>query len=261
MAEITVILPVYNRERHLPSTIQSVVAQTRTDWHLAIVDDGSTDASFQIACEAAELDPRISAVQLDKNSGNPAKPRNIATRTTDSRFIAYIDSDDTWAPEKLERHIDFMQCVSSPFSFTAYNVVDEEDELKRVYDNLPAVVNSLTYLNNTCLAPSTVMTEREKVSLEFPEGVKIGEDFWAFYETLKTQEARGLNETLTNYRRSYDAITSSRLQSAWEQAKRYTVISKDIGIPQAVAAYALYAFNAIHKRTEQREKTLTRPGP
>lgn len=266
--QVAIILPVYNRQHHLPEAIQSVMRQTYHDWSLVILDDGSTDSSYQIACSYAAVDCRISAVKMDMHCGNPARPRNIGMQITDSRYIAFLDSDDSWTQEKLARQINFMRGKNSAFSFTAYNIVDETGQLLRVFNNIPSTLDQKGYLGNTCIAPSTVMVERQTMMPYFPETKKTGEDFLAFYELLKKGNATGLNETLTNYRRSKDALSRNVARSAWEQAKTYARISKDVGIGTAGRAYISYAARAFMKRTKATTQTngeipspATRPAP
>jgi glycosyltransferase involved in cell wall biosynthesis len=102
MATVSVIVPTFNRLRYLPSAIDSVFAQTFTDWELIVADDGSTDETS--AYLRGIEDPRVQTLFLP-HSGNPSLVRNAAIRVACGRYLAFLDSDDTWAPEKLEKQI------------------------------------------------------------------------------------------------------------------------------------------------------------
>lgn len=258
-ASVSIILPVYNRDRHLGETINSVMRQTYSNWNLIIIDDCSTDQSFNIASDYSAQDRRISVVRMDTNSGNPARPRNLAIQTTDSSFIAFLDSDDIWSPEKLDRQLSFMRVKQSAFSFTGFDIIDEHGDPVGTFNDIPTELNATQYMMNTCLAPSTVIVRRDTATPYFPEDRKTGEDFMAFYHLLKKQNAHGLNEPLTQYRRSNDALSGNVIKNAWQQAKTYSELSREVGIATAGFAYASYALKAFKKR--RITKNPTPPGP
>ena len=109
---ISIILPVYNAEAHLKSTIQSIINQTYPNFELIIVDDCSTDASFDIISDLIQIDSRITYYKLEKNSGGPARPRNFGINKAIYSLIAFIDSDDIWHSKKLEIQYNFLKSNS-----------------------------------------------------------------------------------------------------------------------------------------------------
>jgi teichuronic acid biosynthesis glycosyltransferase TuaG len=193
---------------------------------------------------------------MDTNSGNPAKPRNLGLRITDSPYIAFIDSDDIWHPKKLEKQLSFMGQNQSSFSFTGFHIIDEQSTQVGTFNDIPTNLDATQYMTNTCLAPSTVMVKRGATTPHFPENKKTGEDFVAFYDLLKKTDANGLNEPLTFYRRSDDALSRNVVKCAWEQARTYAHLSKDVGIATAGFSYASYALKAFKKRRNNKASAV-----
>jgi len=126
MAElISIIIPVYNSEKYITETIESVLAQTYTNWEMIIVDDCSTDRSKEIIREFTEQEDRIRFIEFEENLGT-GKARDVALQKAKGRFVAFLDSDDMWLPGKLEKQIRFMTENNYPISFTSYKMIDEE---------------------------------------------------------------------------------------------------------------------------------------
>jgi glycosyltransferase involved in cell wall biosynthesis len=122
---VSIITPCYNSARFISETIESVLSQTYQNWEMLIVDDCSTDASYEIVLEYAAKDKRIKAYRMEHNSG-AAACRNKAIELSQGEYVAFLDSDDLWLPEKLEKQLQFMQDHNADFSFTEYEHIDEE---------------------------------------------------------------------------------------------------------------------------------------
>lgn len=116
---VSVLMPVFNDEATLAASVASVQAQSLSGWELILVDDASTDGSVAVAKRLAAEDVRISVHVLARNGG-AAGARNAALEQARGRFIAFLDSDDTWHPEKLARQVAAMQAAGAAFSFTGY---------------------------------------------------------------------------------------------------------------------------------------------
>ncbi|THD32809.1 glycosyltransferase family 2 protein [uncultured Flavobacterium sp.] len=121
---VSIITPSFNSEKFISDTIQSVQNQTYQNWEMIIVDDGSTDETVSIIQEFLH-DNRIQLHQLDKNSGTGIA-RNTAISLAKGRYIAFLDSDDLWKPEKLQKQVEFMTSKNQPFTFSYYECIDEE---------------------------------------------------------------------------------------------------------------------------------------
>ena len=138
---ISIILPVYNAEFHLKSTILSILNQTYTNFELIIIDDFSTDSSFDIISNLIQIDNRISYYKLERNSGGPATPRNFGINKANHSLIAFVDSDDIWHPKKLE--IQFKLMISD----TKINFVSSSKTFKIFLDD--SISKSLSYTELT----------------------------------------------------------------------------------------------------------------
>ncbi len=123
-ALISIITPTYNSQKFIAETIRSVQNQTFSHWEMLIVDDCSTDKTEQIIREFAVMDDRIKFYKLDKNVG-AGVARNQAVSLAAGRYIAFLDSDDLWHPEKLQKQIDILQTNNLAFTFSFYDCIDE----------------------------------------------------------------------------------------------------------------------------------------
>lgn len=127
---VSIIMPNYNSDMYIKKTIDSVLAQTYKNWELIIVDDCSTDNSLKIV--NSFNDARIKIIKNEVNSG-AAVSRNNALRVAEGKWIAFLDSDDLWTSEKLEKQISFMVDDDLLFSYTDYDVVDENDKITSTF--------------------------------------------------------------------------------------------------------------------------------
>ena len=127
MPQVSIITPTYNCAKFIVQTIESVQAQTFTDWEMIISDDCSTDDTLKVIEPYLNSDARIKYICNDKNSG-AAITRNNALRVAQGRWIAFLDSDDLWMPAKLEQQIAFMESNGYAFSYTDYVEIDESSK-------------------------------------------------------------------------------------------------------------------------------------
>ena len=121
---VSIVTPVYNGEAFLPDAAKSVLGQTWSDWEWVIVDDASQDRSFDIAKALEEEDARIRTARLAVNRG-AAVARNRAIEMARGRFIAFLDCDDLWKSEKLQKQVGFMLQGKIGLSYSYYEVIDE----------------------------------------------------------------------------------------------------------------------------------------
>ena len=121
---VSVIIPTFNAEKYISDTIQSVQNQTYQNWEIILVDDGSTDETKTIITQFL-ADERIQFYPLEKNSGTGIA-RNTALAKAKGKYIAFLDADDLWKPEKLEKQIEFLQTNNLPFTFSFYECIDEQ---------------------------------------------------------------------------------------------------------------------------------------
>ena len=143
---VSIIMPSYNTEQYIAETIQSVINQTYQNWELIIVDDCSTDNTDTVVGKIK--DSRIRYLKNEKNSG-AAVSRNKALREANGRWVAFLDSDDLWKPEKLEKQISFMMKKKCYFSYTNYEEIDADGNKTNVTITGPKVI-SKTGMFNYC---------------------------------------------------------------------------------------------------------------
>lgn len=194
--QITVVMPAYNAAAFLARAIQSVQVQTRGDWELIVVDDFSVDATLQIATEMAADDARIVVLHQPQNSG-PAAARNRAIHAGQGRYVAFLDADDCWLPQKLERQIAFMEEKGHAFTFTDYWRINGASR-RRV-----TAATSVSYAEllkgNTIGCLTTICDRSVLGSFEMPD-LPMRQDYGLWLDLLKrTPAAYGLQEPLAEY--------------------------------------------------------------
>lgn len=225
---VSVIMPTYNCGKYITQSIDSVIAQTLSDWEIQIVDDCSTDNTKEMLKPYLDKYPNIHYYSLPQNSG-PAVARTEALRRAIGKYIAFLDSDDLWMPEKLEKQIAFMARHKISFSCTAYRQMDESGNLLYTAMIPPAKTNykKCIRLSNP-IGNLTVMYDQEKLGkFEVPR-IKKRNDFALWLQILKkTDYCYGIEEVLGVYRigRS-DSVSHNKLKQAKYHWQLYHDIEK-----------------------------------
>ena len=247
MDMVSIIIPAYNSARHISGTIESVLAQTYQDWEMLIVDDGSSDHTVPIVREYARQDPRIRLIPLYQHMG-AAESRNTAIRTARGRYIAFLDSDDLWHPEKLQRQLNFMKRHNYAFSFTSYQRIKGKKPRMLNVIKAPHHVDYRRYLKNTIIGTLTVIIDRHKTgSFEMPN-IRSSHDMALWCDILKRGFiAYGLSETLAYYRIMPGSNTAQKFRAAKDVWSVYRNIEKMRLLP-SIWNFLFYAFNATRKR-------------
>ena len=158
---ISIITPSYNSEKYLKECIESVLNQTYSNWEMLIVDDASIDGSRFIIENYSSKESRIKAILLDENIG-AAEARNIAIDRSEGRYIAFLDSDDVWFPEKLDIQLMFMRDYKCSFTFSSYEVITEDGLKVTSRISVPIKISYSQYLKNTIIGCLTVMIDKSK---------------------------------------------------------------------------------------------------
>lgn len=244
---VSIVTPVYNAERFLAETIKSIQNQTYKNWELLLVDDCSKDNSPSIIKEFQKDDNRIKYIKLDKNSGASVS-RNTGIKNASGRFIAFVDSDDLWIPEKLEMQIDYMLKQKVGFSFTSYRYMKESGELTNKVARAPKKIDYGGLLKNTIIGCSTVVIDRDIVGdFEMPN-VRRGQDTATWLQILKKEEyAYGIENDLVNYRLVGDSLSSNKIKAIRRTWNTYRNVEK-LGVFKSCYVFCFYAYNAIKKR-------------
>lgn len=212
-ALISIITPCYNSSKFIEETIKSVLNQTYKKWEMLIIDDASTDCSVSIIEKFTLKDNRIKCIRLNVNEG-VAYARNKGLEISKGKYICFLDSDDTWHPEKLYRQLIFMEKGGFYLSYTSYRKMNELGVLNKQIINVCKEVNYKSLLMNNVIPCSSSMFLASKLSnLQF---VKVGhEDFVFWLSALKIiSSAHGLNEPLMYYRVQPNSISSNKIRAA-----------------------------------------------
>jgi glycosyltransferase involved in cell wall biosynthesis len=197
-------MPTYNCAKYIEASIRSVLEQTYTDWELLIVDDCSSDHTDQVV--SLFHDERIRFFRNEKNSG-AAIARNVALREAKGRWIAFLDSDDLWLPDKLERQIEFMERNGYSFSYTKYSEMDEQsNDLKRLVSGPKRITKRgmYQYCWPGCL---TVMYDAQVVGLIQMQDIKKNNDYAMWLKVCKKANCYLLDEVHARYRRRSGSIS------------------------------------------------------
>ena len=207
---VSIITPTYNCEAFILRTIQSVLAQSFQDWEMLITDDGSTDNTVAVIQAQAAKDSRIKYFVLEKNSG-PGVARNHSIEHASGRYIAFLDGDDMWAPDKLEKQVAFMQKKDCAMSFTSYLTCDGDDEVTGVVV-CPKRHTLADSKRDNKIGFSTLMYDTGKVGKVLMPTIRKIED-WGLNMTLLKLcgMAYGLVEPLTYYRKGHESLSKDKL--------------------------------------------------
>lgn len=213
---VSVIMPTYNCSDYILESVQSVINQTVTDWEIQIVDDCSTDNTEEILQPILEKNKNIHYYRLPQNKG-PAAARTEAIKRASGKYIAFLDSDDLWNPEKLEKQIIFMQETGAEFSATAYSCVDGNGRDLHSILVPPAKMDykKCIRLSNP-IGNLTAMYDQEALGKFEVPLIKKRNDFALWLQILKkTEYCYGIEEVLATYRVGRKgSVSSNKLKQA-----------------------------------------------
>lgn len=242
---VSIVTPAYNAARFIGETIASVQAQTYAQWELLIVDDVSQDETCDIVERAARKDERIRLIRRDVNGG-PGESRNTALEAARGRYVAFLDSDDLWLPEKLERQLAFMRRNQVVISYTEFRRIPENgaDMGRRI--EVPERLSYRELLKNTAVAASTVVIDRNQTGPFRLTNIRC-DDWLLWLEILKRGfVAHGLKEDLMRYRVVSGSWSRSKLYYATWVWRAYRQVEK-LSLPYAAWCFAHYAWYGLRK--------------
>lgn len=252
---VSVITPCYNAEDYLYESISSVLAQSYRNLELIVVDDCSSDGSLELLMSLSKCDTRMKVLKLKSNSG-PAVARNVAINAAQGRYIAFLDSDDIWKKNKLEKQIKFMQENNYPFTYTSYSRFSTDLKGKE-YVGAP---DKLTYsdLLKTCYIGCLTSVYDSKYFGKIKMPLISKRQDWALWLKLlkKVEFAYGLNEELSLYRVRSDSISSNKLSAAKYVWLLYRRVEK-LGLFESVYYFVNYALRGFARTKMPRLARLT----
>lgn len=244
---VDIIMPVYNCEEYVKEAIESVKKQTFSNWRLIIVEDASTDNTLSVINDAIEnIKEKVLLITLEKNVG-VASARNIGIEKANSRYIAFLDSDDIWEEKKLENQINFMDGNDYAFSYTLFTYLKNERKKKVKY--FPKSLNYKQALGNTYILTSTVLIDTNKITKNILSMPNVeSEDTGAWWNILRNGNiAYGLKENLVTYRVRNDGLSSNKYNGLKKTWKLYRNQEK-LSIIKSIFYLIKYVFHASIKR-------------
>lgn len=246
---VSIIVPVYNAEQFLKDTIKIVEEQTYTNWELIFINDCSPDNSVEIINNEINRNEKIKLINLEQNSG-AATARNRGIDAAEGQYIAFLDADDLWEKEKLEKQVKFMKKNDCAFSFTGYQFADANGVANGKIVNVPKTINYKQALKNTTIWTSTVMFDVEKLGKELIQmpNVKRGQDTATWWKVLKQiDNAYGINEVLSYYRRTNESLSANKLKALKRTWNLYRNV-EHLNIFYSFYNFCWYVWNAIRRR-------------
>ena len=207
---VSIITPCFNSGKYISQAIHSVLNQTHLNWELLLVDDCSSDETFAIISNFASQDNRIKAFKLDKNSG-AGVARNFAIQQASGNYIAFLDADDLWKPEKLQKQIHFMKTQNIPFTFSFYETIDEAGNFRNETITTPSKITYkqlyfCNWIGNLTGIYSVDFFGKIPIS-----SIKKRQDWMLWLQIVKQIEtAIPVPESLAYYRVREDSISASK---------------------------------------------------
>lgn len=211
MGQVSIITPTYNSAKHIVKTIKSVQNQSYQLYEHIIVDDCSTDGTREIVSEYSMTDPRIKLMKLEQNSG-AGVARNSGIEIAKGRYVAFLDSDDFWHSEKLEKQISILKTGEYAIVYSQYYVVDEEGKI--LYKiNSPKKVNRQQMLRNDYIGFLTLIYDTEKLGKPYMSEIRRRQDWTYKLRLLKNCDvAYGIQEPLAYYRKGNASLSSNKIR-------------------------------------------------
>ncbi len=229
---VSIITPSWASAEFVGESIQSVMAQTYPHWELLVQDDCSIDNTWEVVRPYAEADPRIKYECNEHNSG-AAVTRNNALRRACGRWIAFLDSDDLWLPEKLERQLEFMVKNGYAFSYTCYEEINEAHQPTGIVTGGPVHITKLGMYSYCWLGCLTVMYDAETVGLLQIADIKKNNDYAMWLRIIDKADCYLLDECLAKYRRGRAGSVSTHGYATmigwhyrlWHKAMEFSAVS------------------------------------
>ena len=249
---VSIVIPVHNAGRYLEETIGSVLAQTYTDWELILVDDASADDSAEVMRSQALSDERIRVLSVTGEKHGAAVARNTGTAAAAGRYLAFLDADDVWKKDKLEKELNFMKEKDAAFVFTGYEFADDKARPTGHIVHVPETITYREALSNTTIFTSTVLFDLSKLDRSTVYMPEIeSEDTATWWQVLRSiPAAYGLDENLVLYRRSSSSLSANKFKAIrriWRLYRKAAGLSR----AKSLALLPAWAFGATKRRLKK----------
>jgi len=242
---VSIITPCYNSEQFIERTVESIIDQTYSNWELLVIDDFSSDNSVNIVKRLIKLDSRIKLVQLEKNYG-AAVARNKGIELAKGRFIAFLDSDDLWLPNKLKTQVKFMEKNNVSFSYSSYKLTNMMNNDKGSFI-VPYRQSYKDILKTCSIGCLTAMYDVKKIGKVYMPIIAKRQDFGLWLRILKKVDyAYGIQEELAIYRMRKDSISGNKIKVAKYQWQIYRK-EENLTLLNSLYYFLHYAINGLFK--------------
>lgn len=244
---VSIITPSYNSAKYIAATIESVLSQTYQDWEMLIVDDCSTDGSYELIESYSRKDSRIKSFKTQAHVGNPTVPRNIAIENAQGQYIAFLDSDDLWMPGKLKRQLEYFKDSSeTAVVFSYYEKISEAGERNNRIVTSPSRITYRQLLKGNVIGSLTGIYDTSKVGKVLLQ--RIGhEDYLMWLRILKKGYfAQNTNDVQALYRVKGRSFSSNKCKTIKWQWQIYRE-SEGLNLMYSIYNFGFYAFKAFLK--------------
>ncbi len=243
---VSIIMPMHNSAKYVGEAIQSVVNQTYNNWELLVIDDASTDNSCDIVRGYVEQDHRVRLLFNDNHTGHPSSPRNLGVKCAKGRFIAFLDSDDMWFPDKLQQQIPLFEDENVAIVYSNYEKMSEDGNRANRVVKAPSFANYKVLLSGNVIGNLTGVYDEKKVGKVNFQYVHH-EDYVLWLSILKRGfVAKNTNTTTAAYRIVSGSVSSNKLKVLPWQWYVYRKV-EHLGLFRSIYHFVNYAFKAYFK--------------
>lgn len=245
---VSIVVPVYNAEKYIETTIRSILAQTVSNFEVILVNDASTDSGVEKINQIK--DKRLRILHTSKESGSgAAAARNLGMEAARGRYLAFLDADDIWYPEKLEKTLKFMKQNDAAFVFTGYEFGDQDGNGTGKVVHVPGRLDYEHALSRTVIFTSTVLFDLSKLDKELIRMPQVkSEDTATWWKILKAGNiAYGLDENLVIYRRAGKSLSSNKLEAVRRIWNLYK-LQEDMNLLKRIRCFIGWGFGAVYRR-------------
>lgn len=235
---VSIIMAAYNAEKTIESAIESVLAQTYEDWELIVVNDCSKDKTMEIVSAVAEKDSRVKLISNETNSG-VSITRKRGAEAARGTWIAVLDSDDMWKPDKLEKQLCLANDKNAELVFTGSGFIDNEGNPIDWQLHVPQTLSYRELLKQNLVSNSSVLVKKELYEQFYAVGDYMHEDFAIWLGITKTgRKAFGIDEPLLIYRLAKSSKSSNKLKAARMNWNTY----RYVGLNPLAASYYMCCY-------------------
>ncbi len=245
---VSIIMPTYNVGELIIDTVDSVLDQTYHNWELIIIDDNSTDGTFDILVKKYSSFKKVRLFRNSKNQG-AGFSRNVGLENSNGRYIAFLDSDDLWSPEKLSVQLAFMKSKGAAISHTSYSFIDKAGVDRKGFVKVSEEVDLIKNLKGTEIGTSTAIIDSKVTGRDFRFSlIRSRQDIKLWIALLGAgYSSFGLDRPLVKYRVREGSVSSNKIKMLFVTFKVYMGID-NLSFWKKLSCYSLYVLNAIKKR-------------